>query len=1751
MTSPYSSGGGGSHFEATVVSYYLAALLCDLPARGLPGNAIISISAQRGDLGAPLDDIVLVGVTDDGIATGLHLQIKNQVSFTPGDDDWIDVLQRAWDTFIASDFDRDHTRLGVGVGRYSARADDHYQSVLAWARYSNSAHDFFVRIEKKDFSSEAKVAFVRTIRDALDTHAGRTVSREELWAFLKCMVIVHFDFQTPEVSRDGEAVRDRLRAVFVDEEGDRAVQLWDHLIAQASRLIPLAGSLDRVTLRQQIRNDGIVLTEPSAKRRRALQVIDQESQRALAEIKVDITGLRLHRQTASAALRQALDTARFIQLIGEPGTGKSALLKELAEESARLGPVFVLKDARIQPRGWAAFASVLGISSDCAEVLTDLAGAGDPVLFVDGIDKIIDPAVHITVNDILRAIVTTPHLSGWKVVVTVREQNLKHLETWIDDAVLHALPLASVTVEPLGRAELETVDAYFPQLGPLLAQGSIDVILHRPFFLNALLTLGTQGTADAELPATEATLLRLWWSFGGTDQTGFALAQEQRETLIALGERLARNSGSAIPLSALAASAVERLVTAGVLRNVELGHSVVFAHDIFEEWALCETLIRQRPNVVPFLRNCRESQILIRPLQLLGTYLLETEATSQAWRRLIEETAATDLRPVWQRSVLLSCLQSTRTAALLNTLMPYLLAEDAQELRKLMLALRTIEVVPNAQFLNESQTPHVDPADRPKYANLTAKPRVTVWVRFLDWLMPRATTLPHAVIPDLLPIFSSWQDLFAGHSVRHCREMGAMTGDWLAEVERDLHPDNTADRQDPLGLSSLSYEDERALEKSLRAIFLGSAAENPDRVTAYLVDKAHAEDHRIYRDAIMKSVVPLVRHLPAALVDFMLATFLDHPEDTESDPFHSNARFLMDELGVASSQQFYPASPVQLPFLLLLRWHETEGLRLIHAFCNHSIAVWRWSRAHPTHYAPGTPIRLSLSWNGSVREFWGDHQVYLWFRGTWGNDAVRSALMALELWALQQLDSGAPFPEVFEKVMDNNESVAVLGVAVSLCLAFPRDSIAQAAPLVSCPHLWGWDIARWAGDRHPTNQIGNWRQHRHELSANKELNERPHRKREIRDLLIYLIVAGNEDLKKRVLANVSAFPQQLPFEYEEEKANAEHVADITKKMMVFAELGVLDNWRVQHTDDGYAIWCDAPSTHTEEFKEQAQDHTRLNEYLALSLWANEALEKGIPDPKIELSDAWQRVQTIDSDTAFVPTEDFQDEQRAAAIAGVASVLASHFNDEVAFAWSVETLHRVAMAPEVPRNSVMRGSILSMHPKVFAVYGYAGLLARDQFVPEAQAALLRAALHPLEDIASRVFITMARYSAKYPTFCWALIDLGISRSIIDHNHIPSPYNIIPDAHERMTNERLFRRAQYALVKDLIPKLPPIPMPWIQRRLFSWTAIKDWLSSRRRRPVTLNRRSSSETNNYQRNPRVFLWHVAEALVLKAPLAALMTSPEAGQRLTKLACQLRDFTITEVMPPFASSRQEYHGNTPFKWIYACSAWLGRVLAVSPSLEAKEELLRPILNAENKTALLLLHTMMYRFMLEALTKPATIAEADLELWQRLADWVLANPRGSDPFDDHLDREYVDCVFSLLFCVVADVSPLLCAIDPGWPHLPLFLPIAEKVVRKLGVNSNVFTALTTLLSRGGRDWLPDPALGWIEAVVEARKADIRFWQVHGEDTVALLKSVVAANQGVLMEDLCQRVIRVADKLVDGGVRGAGFLQQELLRSLP
>ena len=162
-----------------------------------------------------------------------------------------------------------------------------------------------------------------------------------------------------------------------------------------------------------------------------------------------------------------------------------------------------------------------------------------------------------------------------------------------------------------------------------------------------------------------------------------------------------------------------------------------------------------------------------------------------------------------------------------------------------------------------------------KYAHLMAVPQPLTWVRFLNWLMPQTRQdQPHALIPDLLPVFKTWQDFFAGQKVRHCREIGKISYAWLKEVEGATLPKRRKDYRAPFG-GTLSGRD---IGGKTRALFLSSAGDVPKLAAEYLQSQAsdRKEGHMV-RDEVFDNCGALIRHLPAELVDFMLAAYLEAP----------------------------------------------------------------------------------------------------------------------------------------------------------------------------------------------------------------------------------------------------------------------------------------------------------------------------------------------------------------------------------------------------------------------------------------------------------------------------------------------------------------------------------------------------------------------------------------------------------------------------------------------------------------------------------------------------------------------------------------------------------------------------------------------------------------------------------------------------------------------------------------------------------
>jgi hypothetical protein len=98
-------------------------------------------------------------------------------------------------------------------------------------------------------------------------------------------------------------------------------------------------------------------------------------------------------------------------------------------------------------------------------------------------------------------------------------------------------------------------------------------------------------------------------------------------------------------------------------------------------------------------------------------------------------------------------------------------------------------------------------------------------------------------------------------------------------------------------------------------------------------------------------------------------------------------------------------------------------------------------------------------------------------------------------------------------------------------------------------------------------------------------------------------------------------------------------------------------------------------------------------------------------------------------------------------------------------------------------------------------------------------------------------------------------------------------------------------------------------------------------------------------------------------------------------------------------------------------------------------------------------------------------------------------------------------------------------------------------------LNFTLYHAVVTFLKRGGIDLLPEPALAWLHGVVVAGKGNRSFWEANGESTVELLKQLIAEKGDALSPNHHKLITSTADILIDNGVRGAGFLQQELMRA--
>ncbi len=539
-----------------------------------------------------------------------------------------------------------------------------------------------------------------------------------------------------------------------------------------------SGQYDRPRLVREL--SATFLLRAATSLRPDIEHVTQLSREWASTIANDIGGAHLERKSISEKLAEQLQHSRFVQITGLPGSGKSAVLRQQLEADLSRGPVLFLKSDRLEGRGWSGFARHHGLSAVAlVDLLAEIAATGTASLYVDGIDRV-EKAHQPIVLDVLQAILNTPVLDNWRVVVSLRDTGIEPLRNWLGD-VIGKLGVRTLDVSTLDDDEAEELATAKPQLrGLLFGPTAVRDIVRRPFFAKILAQAYRSATTDTTFePQSEIDLIENWWQRGGYDSSGQE-AVNRRRAIIDLAGVQARHLSEPIRLSELSPQTsehIDQLTADGLIRTVRTGLTVRFSHDILFEWAFYFLLSDRGHGWPQAIRDCGEPPAVARAVELLAQYEFREGKT---WSSSLTMIADAGMRAQWTRAWMLGPIASEIFSKDEAQFEAAAYANDFHFLQKALVWFRPKKTTPNPNVLAGALARD----EKIRLADALSWPSdFPGWRRLLMFVLRRLPKIPVRLYPDVVSVFEVWQNACAGIPNAISSAIMARCGTWLGELD--------------------------------------------------------------------------------------------------------------------------------------------------------------------------------------------------------------------------------------------------------------------------------------------------------------------------------------------------------------------------------------------------------------------------------------------------------------------------------------------------------------------------------------------------------------------------------------------------------------------------------------------------------------------------------------------------------------------------------------------------------------------------------------------------------------------------------------------------------------------------------------------------------------------------------------------------------------------------------------------------------
>jgi len=1101
-SSPIATGGGGTFFEQHVGAFFLAQLL----VRGIPpllkDCQVDEVHLQTEHRGWSTDDVLVIGDVGGDGRRKLAAQVKRGFTVSSNNSACKETFSDFWADFRNPDiFDPDSDRLALITLRGTNTLLEKFASVLDCARASTDGADFQERLSPDGPLSKKARKQAQDVRTIVEEAAEGPPSDEQFWEFLCVLNVISLDLGTQTAQHESSTKTLLAQTATEPDPVTAAESTWDELLHIVGDVegMPAAGSYRHEDLPQDLRTRHEALApSPSGPLR---QLIDHSAV-TLEGIQTKIDNdTEIRREDLETQILQSLENTQVTVISGAAGQGKSAVAKKAVERIRDDYFCLAFRAEEFAKNHLDQALQEIQESLTTKRLLGLLAGQGRTVIFIDGIDRLLESSERKAFTDLLQQ---TRDNQSLRLILTCRDYSVDKVRMSLLERV--ATPHDVLEASPFSDEELQQVAQQVPELSRAIGNSDLREFLRTPYFLD--IAARVDWSEDKPLPGSEREFReRCWRELIRNELAGSGGMPTKRERVfIDLALRRAKELRPFVQCEDFDPEALEALSKDALIAFPAKNSSQAApAHDVLEDWAIIHWIkrryARHEGDEVALADDIGGYPALRRGYRKWLGEMLETES-EKTDSFVLSAFKNDDLPSYFRDDTIISTLLSSSAADFLLRNRDDLLANEGRLLVRVIHLLRVA---------CKTAPPWLDGAK-----GLTSQlliPTGTAWAPVLEIVNSEVEALLPQHFGVLLGLVEDWAKKVAYWNPKPAGFTDA--GEIVIRLLDDLDDYSSEDlRQRAL---EILVQIPAAVAEAFRDLLKrGVSGDSQDPVAEDLVELLLTEG---------SNSSFACRFFPEEMTELGRSYLCLTEQDVEKvlqDPHaHSHSPIGVESQFGITPQTHYsfsvPASALRGPFWPLLQWHPKIGTEFIVELMNHACS-WYGEQKWPfDQLEPAWKTELDIPGEDESIIQWANGRLYGMYRGiSVAPYALQSALMALEKWLLEIAGREEFDLEAWLlKLLKESNNVAVTAVVASVCIAHPEKCGRAGLALFSSRDVVQLDRSRMANDRanpsiaehlpsvQPQDEIFQ--------DERKEADNLPHRKSDLEYLAVKLQSEGSQE----------------------------------------------------------------------------------------------------------------------------------------------------------------------------------------------------------------------------------------------------------------------------------------------------------------------------------------------------------------------------------------------------------------------------------------------------------------------------------------------------------------------------------------------------------------------------------------------------------------------------------------------------------------